>query len=121
MDGETPKDNVIDAEREFEVIALRNEIDKLKNEVIKYKILLNEIDSGANPEIVSDSEAICVEQIHKLKESSGKRQLSTDEVKKLDILHKNLKLARGEGTRVGARNKAGAMSASDLANIAKGE
>ena len=117
MDGDS---NVIDAEREFETIALRNEIEKLKNEVIKYKILLNEIDSDANPDIVSDEEAICVEQIHKLKENSGKRQLSTDEVKKLDILHKNLKLARGQGTRVGARNQAGALSAKDLADIAKG-
>lgn len=114
-------DNVIDAEKEFETVALRNEIQKLKNEVIKYKILLKEIDSDANPDIVSDEEAICVEQIHSLKESSGKRVLSTDEVKKLDILHKNLKLARGEGIRVGAKNKVGAMSAGDLANIAKGE
>ena len=113
-------DNVIDAEKEFEMIALRNEVEKLKYEVIKYKILLNEIDSDANPDIISDEEAICVEQIRKLKESSGKRQLSTDEVKKLDILHKNLKLARGEGTRVGARNKVGSMSAKDLADIVKG-
>ena len=116
MDG----DNVIDAEREFETVALRNEIEKLTNEVIKYKILLNEIDSEANPDIVSDEEAICVEQIRKLKENSSKRQLSTDEVKKLDILHKNLKLARGQGTRVGAKNQAGAMTASQLAEIAKG-
>ena len=93
MDG----DNILDAEKAFELLTLRNEIEKLKNEVIKYKILLNEIDSEANPDIISDEEAICVEQIHKLKENSGKRQLSTDEVKKLDILHKNLKLARGQG------------------------
>ena len=117
MDG----DNVIDAELEFENIALRNEVEKLKNEVIKYMILLKEIDSDANPDIVSDEEAICVEQIRKIKENSGKRQLSTDEVKKLDILHKNLKLARGQGTRVGAKNQAGVMSASDLADIAKGK
>ena len=113
--------NLIDSGKEFEAITLRNEIERLKNEVIKYKILLNEIDSDANPDIVSDEEVICVEQIHKLKESSGKRQLSTDEVKKLDILHKNLKLARGEGHRVGAKNKMGEMSASELANIAKGK
>jgi len=114
-------DNVIDAEQEFEIISLRNEINKLKNEVIKYKILLKEIDSDANPDIVSDEEAICVEQIRKIKESSGKRELSTDEVKKLDILHKNLKLARGQGNRVGAKNKVGSMSASDLADIASGK
>ena len=119
MDGED--NNIIDAEHEFEIITLRNEIEKLKNEVIKYKILLNEIDSEANPDIVSDEEVICIEQIRKLRENSGKRQLSTDEVKKLDILHKNLKLARGQGTRVGSKNQAGKMTAEQLANIAKGD
>ena len=115
MDG----DNVIEAAAEFEVAALKTEIEKLKNELIKYKILLNEIDSEANPDIVTDEEAICVEQIRKIKENSSKRQLSTDEVKKLDILHKNLKLARGQDTRIAARNQAGKMTAAELANIAK--
>ncbi|MCK5138475.1 MAG: hypothetical protein KAQ85_01410 [Thermodesulfovibrionia bacterium] len=118
MDGE--KSNILDSEKDFEIKALRSEVEKLRNEVIKYKILLNEIDSDANPEIVSDAEAICVQEIRKLKDSSSSRELSTDEVKKLDLLHKNLKIARGENARVGARNKAGKMSAKDLANIAKG-
>lgn len=117
MDG----GNVINAEQEFEVSALKNEIQKLKTELTKYKILLNEVDSDANPEIVTDTESICVMEIRKLKESSTKRQLSTDEIKRLDLLHKNLKLARGEGTRIGAKNKAGAMSADKLAEIAKGK
>lgn len=117
MDGET---NIIDAEKEFEIIALRNEIEKLKHEVIKYKILLKEIDSDANPDIISDTEAICVEQIHKLKEASSKRDLSTDETKKLDILHKNLKMSRGQGTRVGRKNQASKMSDKQLSDIAKG-
>ena len=43
MDGKD--DNVLDMEHEFQVIALQNEIEKLKSEVTKYKILLNEIDS----------------------------------------------------------------------------
>ena len=118
MDGDN---NILDAEKDFEIITLRNEIEKLKNEVLKYKILLNEIDSEANPDIVSDEEVICIEQIRKLRENSGKRQLTTDEVKKLDILHKNLKLARGQGTRVGSKNQAGKMTAEQLANIAKGD
>lgn len=119
MDGQH-SDNIINAEHDFEVIALKNEIDRLKKEVIKYKILLNEVDSDANPEIVSDTETICVMEINKLKESSLKRQLSTDEVKKLDLLHKNLKLARGEGARVGAKSKAKSMTAEQLAEIARG-
>ena len=32
-------DNILDAEHEFETLTLRNEIEKLRNEVIKYKIL----------------------------------------------------------------------------------
>lgn len=117
MDGDS---NIIDAEQEFEVIALRNEVEKLTNEIIKYKILLNEIDSDANPDIVSDEEVICVEQIRKLRENSATRELSTDETKKLDILHKNLKIARGQGTRVGRKNQASKMSDKQLAEIAKG-
>lgn len=117
MDG---VDNLIDSEKDFEIAALRNEIEKLKNEVTKYRILLNEIDEEANPDLVTDAESICVMEIRKLKVSSDKRELSTDEVKKLDLLHKNLKLARGENVRVGSRSKAGKMSASDLAKIAKG-
>jgi hypothetical protein len=112
--------NILEAGHEFELKTLKNEIERLKSEVIKYMILLKEIDSEANPEIVSDTEAICVLELRKLKETSADRPLSTDEVKKLDMLHKNLKLARGEGTRVGAKNKAGEMSAADLAKIAQG-
>jgi hypothetical protein len=119
MDGR--EDNIIDAGQEFETVALKNEIERLTNEVIKYKILLNEIDSEANPDIISDEEAICVEQIRNLKVESTKRHLSTDEVKKLDILHKNLKLARGEGSRVGAKSTASKMSAEELKKIAQGK
>jgi len=114
-------DNIINMEAEFELATLRNEIEKLKGEVTKYKILLNEIDDEANADFVTDVEMTCVVEIRKLKTASEKRVLSTDEVKKLDILHKNLKIARGEGTRVGAKNKAGTMSAKDLADIAKGK
>ena len=114
-------DNILDAEKEFEIISLQNEVEKLTNELIKYKILLNEIDSEANPDMVTDEEAICVIEIRKLKEASSSRKepLTTDEAKRLDIFHKNLKLARGEGTRVGARNKAGSSSQAELEKLAK--
>lgn len=115
MDG----DNIVDAEKEFEIAALRGQLENLTHEIIKYKILLNEIDSEANPDIVTDAEAICVEQIRRLKEDSSKRVLSSDEAKKLDIFHKNLKLSRGEGSRVGSRTSAGKMTSDQLAEIAK--
>lgn len=113
--------NIIEGEHAFEIATLKGEIEKLRNQVIKYQILLNEIDSNANPDLVSDEESICVEQIRKLKDSSGKRTLTSDEVKKLDILHKNLKLSRGESDRVGSRNHAKQLSIQELEAIAKGK
>lgn len=115
------EDNLIDAGKEFEVSALRTEIQNLKKEITKYKILLNEVDEDANVDIVSDEEAICVEQIRILKMASGERPLTNDEVKKLDILHRNLKLARGEMDRITGKSKAGKLSVEELAKIAKGK
>jgi predicted RNase H-like nuclease (RuvC/YqgF family) len=117
MDG----DNLVEAEKEFEIAALKNEVEKLRKEITKYQILLNEVDDEANPNIISDEEVICVEQIAKLRQESAKRHLSTDEVKKLDILHKNLKMARGEGSRVNNRSLAKKLSAEELTAVAKGK
>ena len=113
------EDNILNAEKDFEIAALHNELERLTNELIKYKILLKEIDSDANPDIVSDEEAICVEQIRNLKNLSSDRELNTDEAKRLDLFHKNLKLARGEGTRLAPRNTAGKSTDDDLAAIIK--
>jgi len=113
------EDNILNVEKELQIKILEEENTKLKHELIKCKILLKEIDSDANPNLVSDEEAICVEQIRRLKEVSEDRELSTDEAKKLDILHKNLKLARGEDLRVKSANKVKKLSSADLTNIAK--
>ena len=117
--GDNMDNNIIDVEKDFEISTLHNEITRLKNEISKYRILLNEVDNEANPNFISDEEIICVEQIRKLKEDSATRVLSTDEAKKLDIFHKNLKLARGEGTRVGSKASTKKMSSLDLEQIAR--
>ena len=113
-------DNVLNAELEFRIKHLEAENSKLKHEIIKCKVLLNEIDSDANPNLVTDEEAICVEQIRKLKTASSERELSADEVKKLDILHRNLKLARGEETRINSKGKVKKLSSADLTDLVKG-
>lgn len=115
------ENNVLDAEKELRIRMLEQENQKLKHEIIKCKILLNEIDSEANPDIISDEEAICVEQINRLKKISDDRDLSTDEAKKLDILHRNLKLARGEDLRVKSSNKAKKLSTDELNKIVQGK
>ncbi len=114
-------DNVVDMETELEIKALRDEIQKLKNNLNQYKILLNEVDEDAKPDMISDEEVICVQEIAKLKKTSNQRPLTSDEVKNLDILHKNLKLARGENTRVGAKGSVKKKTAENLEKIITGK
>lgn len=121
MNSNGDDSNIIDLERELELKALHDEIHKLTNQLTKYQIMLKEIDENADPNLISDEEAICVEQISKLRKKSGERDLTNDEVKNLDVLHKNLKLARGENARVGSQNKTKKISSTDLEKLAKGK
>jgi len=106
--------NIIDMEADFEKKTLKDYIQKLENEITKYRILLK--DAGVETDVsdISDEEAICVEQIARLKEKSSEVELEKKEVEKLDILHKNLKLARGENIRAGRTSKYKEMSSADL-------
>lgn len=112
------EDSIIEAEKSFEIKALRDEIEKLKNIVTKYQILMKEAGVESDTNLISDEEVICVREISRLKELSAERELSTDEVKKLDLLHKNLKLARGESLRVNWEGQAKKMSTEELEKIA---
>jgi hypothetical protein len=109
------EDKILDAEKDFRIEALNGEIKRLKQEITRCKILLDEVD--ANPDDVSTAEVICVQQLEKLKESSKNRELTGDEVKNLDVLHKNLKIARGESTRVGGSGKVKKMTSEDLEKL----
>ncbi len=85
------------ANAQFELInQLKQEIELVKQENDHLKQLLSSVPKGAiihsNP--MDDEELICIEQIKKLKEQSRNRELTLDEVKKLDLLHKNLKIKR---------------------------
>ena len=114
-------DNIIDAEKDFEIAALYREVEQLKNEIAKYKVILSELDDSFDVGIVSDTEAICIQQIAKLKDDSSHRELSTDETKKLDILHKNLKIAQDDRGKLEGKDKAGDLSKEELMKIIKGE
>jgi hypothetical protein len=77
----------------FEAEVLVKEIQQLKRKVAEYEKTLEsyEIDEI---EILSDTEYICVEEIKKMKNLSAGRGLTDDEIKSLDILHKNLRQCR---------------------------
>jgi hypothetical protein len=75
---------------------LMNQVEQLKVENAHLKQLLTvaapSIFSSSQP--LTEEELICLEQITRLKTQSEKRELTLDEVKKLDLLHKNLKMIR---------------------------
>ena len=66
---------------------------------------------------LSSEEKICIEQIDRLERQSAERQLTLEEVKRLDLLVKNLKLIREESTIV-VNNRADALKESELVAIA---
>lgn len=72
-----------------------------ENELLKKKI--EELESLARYSKaipLSPEELICIEQIELLRQASLKRDLTLEEVKKLDLLVKNLRLIREQATQV---------------------
>lgn len=108
--------NILSAEKDLEIKSLRDKIEKLESENIKLETLLREADPDATSDLVTDEEAICIKQIRRLKDQSELRELDLKEVQKLDILHKNLRMARGEDGRVKKKNKK-RMSTEELLSI----
>lgn len=87
--------------KQYEFIEnLTNEVARLKDENTHLKSLLTGSIPVINTHVIKlpDEEMICLEQIKKLKDVASIRELSLDEVKKLDLLHKNLKMSR-EGSQ----------------------
>lgn len=69
---------------------------------------------------VSSEEIICLEQIEILRGRSNNRELSLDEVKRLDILIKNLRLIREQATQVISSGDYSDVEEADLVAIAAG-
>lgn len=112
-------DELIQAELQFQIKALKDEIDKLNKENSKLRIAVRELDDSFDPNEISEVQAICEDQIRRLKEESDKRELTSDEIKNLDSLHKNWKLSKGEDIKVNWERKVEKISDEDLENIAK--
>ena len=81
-------------------------VDKLQQENAFLKEKLNQLESFAKngPSLgiqkVATEELICMEQIEILRNKSHGRELTLDEVKRLDLLVKNLRLSREQATQV---------------------
>jgi len=80
-------------QKEQIVDELRQENDILKVKIKQLETVLYTSHSASSPE-----ELICIEQISLIKRKSADRELSLDEVKRLDILIKNLRLIKDQST-----------------------
>lgn len=93
---------------------LKNQIKHLEN------LLLTRNQSSLITEL-SPEEKICIEQIDRLERQSSERQLTLEEVKRLDLLVKNLKLIREESTIVVNNKRNENVKEADLVAIAQSE
>lgn len=110
--------NILEMEKDFEIKALQDKIEKLENQITKQNILLKEMGHEGTVDI-SDEEAICVQQISIMKNQSDQMTLDNDDVKKLEILVKTLLSIRGKNPRNIKKNLAKNKSTEDLIAAAK--
>lgn len=68
-------------------------------------------------EKISDTEAICVEQIRRLKDKSTSSEFCEADAKILDLLHKNLRMARGQTVEKENNKKTKAMTSEQLLRL----
>lgn len=104
----------------LEKVLFENRALKEKNEQLE--TILNQLADKKNVVMnISAEELICIEQIQILRSKSANRELDLDEVKRLDILIKNLRLIRDQSTQaidtVGYRD----VSEAELVAIATGK
>lgn len=79
-------DLVVNLERENK--DLKKQVEQLKNQLAQQTL-------GHH---VTPEEIVCIEQIEVLRNRSAQRELSLEEVKKLDLLIKNLRLIKEQST-----------------------
>jgi hypothetical protein len=98
---------------------LCKQIEILKEKTTHLENILKQVVKPGLVADVSQEELICIEQIDIIKNRSSQRELTTDEVKKLDLLIKNLKLLRQESTVIMSKSSYRALPEDELLSIAE--
>ena len=114
------KNSLSDMKDAFQVSVLEDEIRELKKTIVRYEKTLGQysIDEIEN---ISDIEYICIEEIKKLKALSNGRGLTEDEIKSLDVLHKNLRQCVKDQEVNKKKLKEKEADVSELLSIVNGE
>ena len=90
-----------------------------ENNTLKEKIVQLESFLSLQQTAITNEELICTEQISLIKSKSSNRELSLDEVKRLDILIKNLRLIRNQATDASDEKDYRNVKEADLVAIAR--
>src|SRR5210317_2073401 len=101
-------DDLINIELELELKALRKEIDQLKkeNQNLRDVIVANDLSDEIDIEkVISPEEEICLLGIEQILEAVKHKVADKNDIQNYDILHKNLRLIRGQTTDTKARQK----------------
>ena len=122
MSKKSDNDYIIE-DLEFEIKKLRDtimnkdaEISKLK-QVLKDNDLESELEEGS---FISDEERICIRGIYHLAKLFEDGTFNKDDANIYDILHKNLRLIRGQASD-NKKKKAPPKSAAELLSIVNGD
>jgi hypothetical protein len=98
-EAEQSKDFQIFADKQQEVIVrLMKENELLVDKLKQMETVLIKSNKFAMP--LSTEEQICIEQVDILKQRSSQRELNLEEVKRLDLLVKNMRLIREQSTQI---------------------
>lgn len=101
----------------LEISKLKKRITELEIELTKAQEVLKDNDLLDEVLKVSDTEAICTNEIAKLKIASDNGILTLEDVKILDLLVKNLLAIKGKSPEESKGKKKGAKSVGELLSI----
>jgi hypothetical protein len=100
-------------DHQFQIDELKREIYSLRKTLEEYGITKEEVSP------ISEIEFICISQIERLGKIAQIMVLEEEEVKKLDLFHKNLRMARGEMAKKEPKGKQ--ESVENLLKLVRGE
>lgn len=106
---------------ESELVELKKQLAELQTNYAKamdensrMELVLGENELLDKPKFITDIEVLCMEQLRKFKAVAMIRTLEETEAKVVDLIYRNLRLARGEDKEIAKKSKSEKQSTLDL-------
>lgn len=100
--------DLLDLETELEIKALRRELDKLKDENDRFRKVIEEhdlVEEAKITKVISPEEKICLDGISHLVKLFEHGTFDKTDVVNYDLLHKNIRLIRGQSNDTKKKKK----------------